>query len=206
MGCSSSSPKPLPKEDVKYEEKIKSESVDEDIKYLFKVLLIGDSGVGKTSLLMRFTRDEFHQEHINTIGIDFKVTNIQINKDRVKLQIWDTAGQERFRTLTAGYYRGAHGIMLVYDITVRHSFDNIHNWLKEIDGFAEGRNLFKVLIGNKQDLSNSRCVTREEAQALANKLHLPYVETSAKLGDGVKETFEELAKKILNAHKETDDL
>ncbi|XP_012924153.1 ras-related protein Rab-8A isoform X2 [Heterocephalus glaber] len=104
--------------------------------YLFKLLLIGDSGVGKTCVLFRFSEDAFNSTFISTIGIDFKIRTIELDGKRIKLQIWDTAGQERFRTITTAYYRGAMGIMLVYDITNEKSFDNIRNWIRNIEELA----------------------------------------------------------------------
>merc|ERR1740130_882215 len=119
--------------------------------YLFKLLLIGDSGVGKSCLLLRFADDKWTDSYISTIGVDFKIRTIELDGKTIKLQIWDTAGQERFRTISSTYYRGAHGIIVVYDITNMVSFDNVKRWLTEIDKYAR-ENVNKLLVGNKMDL------------------------------------------------------
>eukprot|EP00124_Ichthyophonus_hoferi_P002977 Ihof_evm1s231 gene=Ihof_evmTU1s231 len=128
---------------------IKSASYD----YLIKLLLIGDSGVGKSCLLMRFCEDTFTPSFITTIGIDFKVRTVTLDGKKIKLQIWDTAGQERFRTITTAYYRGAMGILLVYDVTNRQSFENTRTWLKNIEQHAV-EDVNKAIIGNKADMPN----------------------------------------------------
>lgn len=125
--------------------------------YLFKLLLIGDSGVGKSCLLLRFADDTYTESFISTIGVDFKIRTIDLEGKTVKLQIWDTAGQERFRTITSSYYRGAHGIIVVYDITDAESFANVRMWLKEVERYgSEG--VSKLLVGNKSDLTSKRAV------------------------------------------------
>lgn len=125
--------------------------------YLFKLLLIGDSGVGKTCILFRFSEDAFNTTFISTIGIDFKIRTIELDGKKIKLQIWDTAGQERFRTITTAYYRGAMGIMLVYDITQEKSFENIKNWIRNIEENASA-DVEKMLLGNKCELNEKRQV------------------------------------------------
>ena len=125
--------------------------------YLFKLLLIGDSGVGKSCLLLRFADDTYTDSYISTIGVDFKIRTVDLDTKTIKLQIWDTAGQERFRTITSSYYRGAHGIIIVYDITDKESFDNVRQWLFEIDRYAS-ENVCKLLVGNKSDLGSKRAV------------------------------------------------
>merc|ERR1712184_163282 len=128
-----------------------------DYDYLFKLLLIGDSGVGKSCLLLRFADDTYTDSYISTIGVDFKIRTVDLDTKTIKLQIWDTAGQERFRTITSSYYRGAHGIIIVYDITDVESFNNVRQWLFEIDRFAS-ENVNKLLVGNKCDLVSKRIV------------------------------------------------
>jgi Ras-related protein Rab-1A len=160
--------------------------------FLFKLLLIGDSGVGKSCLLLRFADDIYTESYISTIGVDFKIRTIEKDGKTIKLQIWDTAGQERFRTITSSYYRGAHGIIIVYDITDRESFDNVKQWLNEIDKYA-CENVNKLLVGNKNDLEAKRQVDYEEAKAFADERGIPFLETSAKNSTNVTEAFETMA-------------
>ncbi|XP_061632833.1 ras-related protein Rab-13 isoform X2 [Phyllopteryx taeniolatus] len=131
--------------------------------FLFKLLLIGDSGVGKTCLIIRFAEDNFNSTYISTIGIDFKVKTIEVDGKKVKLQVWDTAGQERFKTITTAYYRGAMGIILVYDITDEKSFENIQNWMKSIKENASA-GVSRMLLGNKCDIEAKRKVTKETGE------------------------------------------
>ncbi|XP_020531803.1 ras-related protein RIC1 isoform X2 [Amborella trichopoda] len=132
--------------------------------YLFKLLLIGDSAVGKSCLLLRFADDSYVDSYISTIGVDFKIRTVELDGKTVKLQIWDTAGQERFRTITSSYYRGAHGIIIVYDVTEMESFNNVKQWLNEIDRYASD-NVSKLLVGNKCDLVENKVVDTEKAKA-----------------------------------------
>ena len=163
--------------------------------FLFKLLLIGDSGVGKTCILVRFSEDCFNSTFISTIGIDFKIRTVEIDGKKIKLQIWDTAGQERFRTITTAYYRGAMGIMLVYDVTNEKSFDNIRNWIRNIDENAAA-DVEKMILGNKCDLDESRVVSKERGQLLANEHQVKFMETSAKSGHNVERAFLDLAHDI----------
>lgn len=165
--------------------------------FLFKLLLIGDSGVGKTCILVRFSEDAFNSTFISTIGIDFKIRTVDIEGKKIKLQIWDTAGQERFRTITTAYYRGAMGIMLVYDVTNEKSFDNIRNWIRNIEENAAA-DVEKMILGNKCDLEESREVSRERGQLLADEHQVRFMETSAKSGQNVEQAFIQLAKDIKN--------
>ncbi|KAJ3123084.1 GTP-binding protein of the rab [Nowakowskiella sp. JEL0407] len=163
--------------------------------YLFKLLLIGDSGVGKSCLLLRFADDTYTESYISTIGVDFKIRTIELEGKTVKLQIWDTAGQERFRTITSSYYRGAHGIIVVYDVTDQETFNNVQQWLQEIDRYAnEGVN--KLLVGNKSDLVNKKQVDYNAAKEYADNLKIPFLETSAKNATNVEQAFLTMAKQI----------
>lgn len=164
--------------------------------HLFKLLIIGESGVGKTCLLLRFTDDSFTANHLTTIGIDFKIKIINLEEKQIKLQIWDTAGQERFRTITKTYYKGAHGIILTYDVTDENSFKNIRNWVKQIEQNAQ-TNVCKVLVGNKCDRED-RKISYEEGAKLASEFKMQFFETSAKSNYNVNETFTYLTKEILN--------
>ncbi len=162
---------------------------------MIKLLLIGDSGVGKSCLLLRFSDDSFTTSFITTIGIDFKIKTIEIEGKRIKLQIWDTAGQERFRTITTAYYRGAMGILLVYDITDENSFQNIRNWIRNIEQHA-AEGVDKVLIGNKCDMKDQRVVDKDRGVALAREYSIKFFETSAKLNENVTEAFYDIAADI----------
>jgi len=163
--------------------------------YLFKLLLIGDSGVGKSCLLLRFADDTYTESYISTIGVDFKIRTIELDGKTVKLQIWDTAGQERFRTITSSYYRGAHGIIVVYDVTDQESFANVKTWLGEIDRYA-AENVNKLLVGNKADLVQKKVVEFSVAKEFADSLSIPFLETSAKNSTNVEEAFLTMARQI----------
>eukprot|EP00013_Stygamoeba_regulata_P013936 CAMPEP_0177667574 /NCGR_PEP_ID=MMETSP0447-20121125/22196_1 /TAXON_ID=0 /ORGANISM="Stygamoeba regulata, Strain BSH-02190019" /LENGTH=201 /DNA_ID=CAMNT_0019173815 /DNA_START=426 /DNA_END=1031 /DNA_ORIENTATION=+ len=171
--------------------------------FLYKLLLIGDSGVGKSCLLLRFADNTYTESYISTIGVDFKVRTIQLEGKTIKLQIWDTAGQERFRTITSSYYRGAHGIIVVFDVTDQVSYNNVKQWLKEIERYA-CENVNKLLVGNKCDLEDKRQVADETAREFADDLQISYIETSAKNATNVDETFIKIASEI-QKHKNGDD-
>jgi Ras-related protein Rab-8A len=162
---------------------------------LYKLLLIGDSGVGKTSLLFRFAEDAFNATFISTIGIDFKIRTIDIDGKKIKLQVWDTAGQERFRTITTAYYRGAMGIILVYDVTCQTSFDNIRNWIKNTDEHASN-DVEKMILGNKCDIEGKRVITFEKGERLAAEYGVKFYETSARESVNVETAFIEFARAI----------
>ncbi|KAM3589066.1 Ras-related protein Rab-18 [Umbelopsis sp. WA50703] len=164
-----------------------------------KLLLIGNSSVGKSSLLLRFTDDTFlPQDEVSaTIGVDFKVSMMEVDGQKYKLTIWDTAGQERFRTLTSSYYRGAQGVILVYDVSNRDTFDALQNWYTELKTYSSSQDVVKMIVGNKVDKESSRVVTYKEGAAMAQKLQTLFVECSAKTKVGVQEAFEELVQKII---------
>lgn len=164
--------------------------------HIFKVVVIGDSGVGKSSLVARYTDDFFEEGMAATIGVDFKVKTVTVGEKRVKLTMWDTAGQERFRTLTGSYYRGAQIAILVFDVTDATSFANISTWLDEIDQNFTHASLVKVLVGNKID-SSPRVVKTEEALSLARGQEMMYIETSAKTKTGVASAFDTAVKQTL---------
>ncbi|CAF2047301.1 unnamed protein product [Brassica napus] len=175
-----------------------------DYDYLIKLLLIGDSGVGKSCLLLRFSDGSFTTSFITTIGIDFKIRTIELDGKRIKLQIWDTAGQERFRTITTAYYRGAMGILLVYDVTDESSFNNIRNWIRNIEQHASD-NVNKILVGNKADMDESkRAVPKAKGQALADEYGIKFFETSAKTNLNVEEVFFSIGKDIKQRLADTD--
>ncbi|CEM00827.1 unnamed protein product [Vitrella brassicaformis CCMP3155] len=166
--------------------------------HLFKLLLIGDSGVGKSSILLRFTDDEFNERQLSTIGVDFKVKYMSLNNKRLKLAIWDTAGQERFRTLTSSYYRGAQGIILVYDCSLRSTFDNLKSWLEEVRKYSTNQDAVKMLVANKIDKASAHGVSRAEGEEFAMSHSMLFIETSAKTRKGIHQAFEEVVLKVLD--------
>jgi len=173
-------------------------SVKREYDYLFKLVLIGDSGVGKSCLLLRFADDSFTDSYISTIGVDFRFRTVNIDSKTVKLQIWDTAGQERFRTITSAYYRGAHGIIMVYDVTNHESFEHVEEWLNEVNRHASESTL-KLLVGNKADLEDDRKVTAQEAKKFADNLNISFLETSAKNATNVEAAFLTMGKQLMQA-------
>ena len=180
-------PKPLP-----------AEVTDDQV---FKLLIIGDSGVGKSSLLMQFS-DNLLSDTTTSTGVDFKNCTVDVEGAKVNLQIWDTAGQERFRTLTSMYYRGTHGVIFVYDVTDADTFKSIRKWLNEIDQNCD--RVSRVLVGNKVDDREKKVVPLEEAQQFADQIGIPLYETSAKEGKNVEEVFHAIARLILKQKLETE--
>ena len=165
--------------------------VDEEYDYLFKIVLIGDSGVGKSNLLSRFTRNEFNLESKSTIGVEFATKSIQAEGKTIKAQIWDTAGQERYRAITSAYYRGAVGALLVYDISKHGTFENVERWLKELRDHAEA-NIVVMLVGNKSDLRHLTAVKSDQHKAFADENKMSSFIMSAKSGDQVTSAFTRL--------------
>ena len=168
---------------------------NDDYDYLFKVVLIGDSGVGKSNLLSRFTRNEFCLESKSTIGVEFATRSLEVDGKTVKAQIWDTAGQERYRAITSAYYRGAVGALLVYDMTKTESYEDVEKWLKELRDHADA-NIVIMLVGNKSDLNHLRDVSREDAAAYAEKEGLSFIETSALEATNVESAFQNILAEI----------
>ena len=176
---------------------------------LIKLVLIGDSNVGKTCLLMRFSEDKFVQDHMPTIGIDFKIKMMVVEDVRIKLQLWDTAGQERFQTVTANYYKGAEGVLLVYDSTDPMSFNNVRNWLKQIEQNAEP-DILKILVGNKKDLlenmkesgdDSSMYIDEAQGRKLAEEFNMEFYQTSAETGENVEGMFSDVCSKVITKTK-----
>jgi small GTP-binding protein len=169
-----------------------------DASFLLKIILTGESGVGKTNFLSQFVRQNFNANAKTTIGVECATKTFQVNGQTVKAQIWDTAGQERFRAITSTYYHGAHGVLVLYDITNSLSFSQVPRWLAELDKYGE-QDVVKMLIGNKADLEESRSVTLAEAQKLAEKEHLLFMEASAKTAANVNEAFMKLVTDIVGS-------
>lgn len=162
---------------------------DDSFDYLFKIVLIGDAGVGKTCVVQRFKSGTFFERQHSTIGVDFTMKTLTIDGKKVKLQVWDTAGQERFRTITQSYYRSANGVIIAYDITKKDTFSNVPRWIDDVQKYA-GDNVVQILIGNKKDLENIREVDFSEAQALAAHHNMmECLETSAKDATNIEQVF-----------------
>ncbi|CAA0836528.1 Ras-related protein RABA5a [Striga hermonthica] len=165
--------------------------------YLFKIVLVGDSAVGKSNLLSRFARDEFYPNSKSTIGVEFQTQKMNISGKEVKAQIWDTAGQERFRAVTSAYYRGAVGALLVYDISRRQTFESIGRWLNELQTYSD-MNVVTILVGNKSDLKDAREVPTVDGKALAETEGLFFIETSALDSSNVAAAFQMVVGEIYN--------
>lgn len=177
-------------------EKIMEDISRNDFKYLFKILVIGDVGVGKTSLIRRFTKGYFAENISSTVGVDVDSKILNIHGDKVKLQCWDTAGQEKHRSITQSYYRNADAVIMVFDLTNRGSFASIPQWLMDVQRYTT-KNAVKVLVGNKTDLKGAkRMVNSRSAANLAEFEDLLYIETSAKWDDNIETLFTELAEQL----------
>nr|XP_043610787.1 ras-related protein RABA5a [Erigeron canadensis]XP_043610788.1 ras-related protein RABA5a [Erigeron canadensis] len=163
--------------------------------YLFKIVLLGDSGVGKSNLLARFARNEFYSNSKSTIGVEFQTQKMEVNGKEVKAQVWDTAGQERFRAVTSAYYRGAVGALVVYDISRRQTFDSVGRWLNELHTHCD-MNVITILVGNKRDLKDAREVSTTDGKSLAESQSLFFMETSALDSSNVNAAFQTIVKEI----------
>ena len=168
--------------------------------YLLKFIVIGDSSVGKSNILLRYTQNEFNQEYQSTIGVEFGAKNIKINNKIYRIQIWDTAGQENFRSITRAYYKNSVCALVVYDITKRESFENVQSWIQDCRNQSP-KTIFMVLVGNKSDLNDKREVSYDDGKDLAEKNNMLFFETSAKNGDGVKDLFVTIANKAYESFK-----
>jgi small GTP-binding protein len=164
------------------------------------LVIIGDTSVGKSSILVRFCEDRFESNYVITIGVEYQERTIQINDTRMRLKIWDTAGQERFRSVTPAYYRRALGVLVIFDLTNRKSFENVEDWLRSLQAQGDPT-VQKILVGNKVDLSNRRQVSKEEGDNLAKKHQMKYFEVSAKTAVNVEDVFFDLATQVKINHK-----
>ena len=172
-----------------------------DYNYLYKILILGDSFVGKTNMLKRFLHDEFDLNTKETVGVEFGSKNfvMENKKDIVKAQILDTAGQERYRSVTKAYYKGGKGALLVYDITRKTTFQNIDDWINDLRNNGD-KDMMIILIGNKSDLEEKRQVSKEQAQTKAEQYNIAFLETSAKSGDNINKAFTELVEQVYNVN------
>ena len=171
---------------------------------VYKILLLGDTTVGKTCFLMKYTDKVFNEIHMATIGLDYRLKTMTLkNGKTVKIQIWDTAGQDRFRAITKNYYKSAHGVILIYDITSIQTFENVKGWITQIREEAPP-NIVIYIVGNKIDIDEERKIKKEEGQKLADEYGFPFAEASAKSGVNINETFEEIVEKIDNIYSKKD--
>ena len=170
-----------------------------DIQFLFKIILVGDSGVGKTNLLTRFVKNEFQTQSKPTIGVDFFSKTLQIEKKWIKAQIWDTAGQERYKAFSSAYFSGSHGAIIAYDVTNLESFNNVKQWVEELKNHLDFSKIVVMLIGNKSDLGDKRAVSEDQGRALAEDLDFFFMETSAMKNPGnvVNKAFQVIIEEIL---------
>ena len=171
---------------------------------MFKILILGDSGVGKSSLFLRYTKNEFNQDMRSTIGVEFGLKFLKIENFQLKIQIWDTAGMERYRSITNAYYKGAKGVIIVYDICRKKSFENVDNWIEDFKSKAD-EDAVILLIGNKSDLNEQREVSIEEAEIKAQKNKYGFMETSAKDNNNVEKAFETLFEEIVKIYKDKNE-
>ena len=170
---------------------------------VYKVLLLGDTTVGKTCFLMKYTDKTFQDIHMATIGLDYRLKSMKLKSGKnIKLQIWDTAGQDRFRAITKNYYKGSHGIILIYDVTNIQTFENVKSWVNQIREEASS-NVIIYIAGNKIDIEDERKIKKEEGEKLAEELGFPFIETSAKSGININETFDDLVERIDKVHGNT---
>jgi Ras-related protein Rab-1A len=175
----------------------------QDFDYLFKLVVIGDAGVGKSSILLRFADDFFSESYLTTIGVDLRFRTISVDGKKIKLQIWDTAGQERFKTMTSAYYRGSEGVLVVYDPTDRNSFDHVDTWLTDVKKFT-GK-AATLLVSSKCDLNQEKIISTEEGKAKANALGFDeFFEVSAKEGTNIETAFTALSKILLKVKQQRD--
>ena len=173
---------------------------EENYNMIFKIVLVGDSGVGKTNLLLRYLKNEFNTQTKATVGVEFGNTKVQIDNALIKAQIWDTAGQERYRSITSAYYKGAHGALIVYDITRKYLFDSVEKWLSDLKNNGEEKMVI-MAIGNKCDMVNERVISTRDGEAKAQRNNIAFLETSALNATNVAKAFDELIQKLYVAFK-----
>lgn len=188
MGCGNSKNKSMTEN--------KYDVMNDTYDYLFKFIIIGDSNVGKSSLMLRFAENKYNPTYISTVGVEFRVKTIMINGIRIKIQIWDTAGQEKFKSLTKSYYRGAHGVIIMYDITNYKSFVDMVEWVKDVNTNINGETPI-IIVGNKVDLDQCRTVGYREGEDEAIKLNADFVEISVKDNKGVNKVFEKISQRVM---------
>ena len=183
-------------------------SEDENYEMMFKVVLVGDSFVGKTNIMSKYIKNEFHEDSKATVGVEFGSKQFTVEGHSIKAQIWDTAGQERYKAITSAYYKGAKGAFIVYDITRKQSFDSVEKWVNDVTAVAD-KKITIILIGNKCDLEDQRQITKEQGEEKANKLEIAFLETSALSGENLDKAFDKMMNEVYKkCHEEmlSDDV
>ena len=173
--------------------------------YLFKLIIVGDTNVGKTNIMSRYIKDQFNITSKSTIGVEFGTKILEIDNKKVKAQIWDTAGQERYKSITSAYYKGAKGAFIVYDITNKSTFESVDKWIKDLNSYGD-KNLTMLLIGNKSDLEDKRIINKEEGEEKAKSFELGFIETSAYNGDNIDQAFDIMLKEVLKRYIVENDV
>ena len=176
-----------------------------DYDYIFKIVLIGDTCVGKSCILVRFSDDIFNDSYVTTIGVDFRFKTMVVNNKVAKIQIWDTAGQERYRSITTAYYRGAAAIIICCDCTNKESFNNINNWIEEIGKYTDKDSVDKIVLMNKCDLVEERCIDKNEINKFEKESGIKVLEVSAKTGEGIDKAFEYVIAKLIDKNEKTSN-
>ena len=176
-----------------------------DYDYIFKIVLIGDTRVGKSCILVRFSDDIFNDSYVTTIGVDFRFKTMVVNNKVAKIQIWDTAGQERYRSITTAYYRGAAAIIICCDCTNKESFNNINNWIEEIGKYTDKDSVDKIVLMNKCDLVEERCIDKNEINKFEKESGIKVLEVSAKTGEGIDKAFEYVIAKLIDKNEKTNN-
>ncbi len=173
--------------------------------YLFKLIIVGDTNVGKTNIMSKYIKDQFNITSKSTIGVEFGTKILEIDNKKVKAQIWDTAGQERYKSITSAYYKGAKGAFIVYDITNKSTFESVDKWIKDLNSYGD-KNLTMLLIGNKSDLEVKRIINKEEGEEKAKSFELGFIETSAYNGDNIDQAFDIMLKEVLKRYIVENDV
>ena len=178
--------------------------MSQEYDFLMKLILVGDSGVGKTNILSKYLKNNFDPDSKATVGVEFGTKNIEIDNKKIKVQIWDTAGQERYKSITSTYYKGAKGAFIVYDITRKSTFDNIDKWIGDLKNNGD-ENMIVYLVGNKSDLNDMREIRKDEAMTKSEKYNIAFSETSALYGDNIHKIFQDLMEKVyINFYRNTN--
>ena len=173
--------------------------------YLFKLIIVGDTNVGKTNIMSKYIKDQFNITSKSTIGVEFGTKILELENKKIKAQIWDTAGQERYKSITSAYYKGAKGAFIVYDITNKSTFESVDKWIKDLNSYGD-KNLTMLLIGNKSDLEDKRIINKEEGEEKAKSFELGFIETSAYNGDNIDQAFDIMLKEVLKRYIVENDV